>query len=119
MHSRSPVARTIISAQPKTVSARTHICPDGAVKFRSLQVDDLRQNSYSEHSNRILRMQHLVIKLGVSRSAIYDWLNKRSPRFNSSFPRPFKLNDKVSGGAIGWNEQAVDAWVASRSGEGD
>lgn len=64
-------------------------------------------------------MKHLVVKLGVSRSAIYDWLNKRSPRFNAAFPRPFKLNNKVSSGAVGWHERAVEAWVASRSGESD
>lgn len=59
-------------------------------------------------------MKHLVIKLGVSRSCVYDWLNPRSPRFMPSFPRPFKLSES-SRGAVGWSEAAVDAWLALRS----
>jgi len=44
---------------------------------------------------------------GLSRSAIYDRMDKKSPRYAEDFPKSFRL----SGGAIGWFKNDVDAWL--------
>lgn len=44
---------------------------------------------------------------GLSRSAIYDRMDKKSPRYADDFPKSFSLG----GGAIGWFKSEVDAWL--------
>ncbi|MGP5325214.1 AlpA family phage regulatory protein [Vreelandella titanicae] len=55
----------------------------------------------------ILRMKHMLTKLGISRSSIYEKINPKSPRYDPSFPKPIKLGPA----AIGWVEEEVDQWV--------
>ena len=55
----------------------------------------------------IIRLRDLIGHTGLSRSAIYDRLDKNSPRYSEDFPRPFSLG----GGAIGWFKNEVDAWL--------
>jgi prophage regulatory protein len=43
----------------------------------------------------------------LSRSAIYDRMNERSPRYDPIFPK--KLSP--GGGAIGWFKEDVDTWL--------
>lgn len=62
---------------------------------------------------RVLRIRAVAERTGYSRSAIYDHLNPKSPRYDKDFPRPFKLG--VS--AIGWLESSVEAWIKKRSQE--
>ena len=62
-------------------------------------------------STQILRMPEVCARVGVARSTIYDWLNPSSARHASSFPVPVKLS---SGGAIGWYESELDAWLVTR-----
>lgn len=44
---------------------------------------------------------------GLSRSAIYDRMDQKSPRYAEDFPKSFSL----SGGAVGWFKNEVDAWL--------
>lgn len=55
----------------------------------------------------ILRLKYLMAHTGLSRSAIYDRMDKKSPRYADDFPKSFPLG----GGAIGWFKSEVDAWL--------
>lgn len=58
---------------------------------------------------KVLRIKDLIRKVGMARSTIYDRFNPKSPRYDSSFPKPIKLGLS----AIGWLEHEVDEWLAS------
>ncbi|MCE5966879.1 MULTISPECIES: helix-turn-helix transcriptional regulator [Enterobacterales] len=60
---------------------------------------------------RILRLNTIVIKTGIARSTIYDWLNPKSPRYDSSFPKPRKLGKQ----SVGWLESEIDEWINERA----
>lgn len=60
---------------------------------------------------QIIRMPRMCKRLDVGKTTVYDWLNPKSPRHDPTFPVPIKLS---VGGAIGWIESEVDAWLASR-----
>lgn len=69
-------------------------------------------NVAEKHVNyQIVRMPRLCKRLDVGKTTVYDWLNPKSPRHDPTFPVPIKLS---VGGAIGWIESEVDAWLASR-----
>lgn len=48
-----------------------------------------------------------MVHTGLSRSAIYDRMDMKSPRYAKDFPRSFAL----SGGAVGWFKNEVEAWL--------
>lgn len=48
-----------------------------------------------------------MVHTGLSRSAIYDRMDKKSPRYAEDFPKSFPLG----GGAIGWFKNDVDGWL--------
>jgi prophage regulatory protein len=116
MHSCSTAAHAALPSKLIVSSPDTSPRPDGAVKHPPKQLADTRQLAFCNVPKRIIRMKNLVIKLGVSRSCVYDWLNPQSPRFMNSFPRPFRLSES-SRGAVGWSESVIDAWIASRGAE--
>lgn len=62
-------------------------------------------------STQILRMAEVCARVGVARSTIYDWMDPNSGRHAAAFPVPVKLS---SGGAIGWYESELEAWLATR-----
>jgi prophage regulatory protein len=55
----------------------------------------------------IERRRSLEIRLGLSRSTIYDRINPKSPRYDPTFPKPIRLG----GGAVGWLAHEVDDWL--------
>jgi len=59
---------------------------------------------------RILRLRHVQNRIGLSRSTIYDRLNRASPRYDSKFPLPIRLG----GTAVGWLESDIDEWILGR-----
>ncbi|CAI1153333.1 MULTISPECIES: helix-turn-helix transcriptional regulator [Enterobacterales] len=59
---------------------------------------------------KILRLSSIVTKTGIARSTIYDWLNPKSPRYDSSFPKQRKLGRQ----SVGWLESEIDAWINQR-----
>ena len=61
-------------------------------------------------TSRILRLRALIEHTGLSRSAIYDRLDAKSPRHDPSFPKSFQLG----GQAVGWYEAEVDAFLDRR-----
>lgn len=54
----------------------------------------------------MLRMENVVGLTGLSKSAIYDWSNPKSPRHDPNFPQRFKLG---RGTAVGWKEHEIQA----------
>lgn len=65
-------------------------------------------------SLRILRLQEVVEKTGLSRSTIYERMNPESKRFDKTFPLPIKLGSDISR-SVGWIESSVDLWIMQRS----
>jgi prophage regulatory protein len=55
----------------------------------------------------VIRLKDMITRTGLSRSVIYDRMNEKSPRYAKDFPKSFQLG----GGAIGWFQNEVDAWL--------
>ncbi len=55
----------------------------------------------------IFRLSEMIDYTKLSRSAIYDRMNERSPRYAPTFPKKFS----PGGGAIGWFKEDVDTWL--------
>ena len=62
-------------------------------------------------SARVLRLKHVVERVGLSRSTIYDKLDADSPRYDESFPKKIRLS--IS--AVGWIESEIDGWIEGRT----
>ena len=60
----------------------------------------------------VLRFSQMPEESGLKRSAIYDRLNPKSPRYDPEFPKPFKLGQ--SGHAVGFSKAEVRAWVRAQ-----
>lgn len=60
---------------------------------------------------RILRLKEMLPKLNISRSTLYDWMNKASPRYDPTFPPKIHLGLNC----VGWLESDVDEWILSRA----
>jgi prophage regulatory protein len=67
----------------------------------------------SDGFDAILRASKVSNLIGVSRSTIYDWINPRSPRHDSSFPLPIRLSGR-NGGAVGWLASDLQNWIDGR-----
>lgn len=60
---------------------------------------------------RLVRMREIQQRLGgISRSTVYDKLNPRSPRFDSTFPKLVKIGAR----SVGVLEDQLDEWIRSR-----
>ena len=59
-------------------------------------------------SLRILRRPEVQQRLGIARSTLYAYLDRRSPHFKPDFPRPIRL-----GATTGFIEHEVDRYVLS------
>lgn len=61
----------------------------------------------SQLTIRIIRIKKLQEIIGLSRSTIYEKMNKKSKRYDQNFPKPIKL----SSSAIGWLISDIEAWL--------
>lgn len=59
---------------------------------------------------RILRVWHVTAQLSISRSTLYDWLDPKSPRYDSTFPKPIRLGRA----SIGWLSKDIEAFIDAR-----
>ena len=62
---------------------------------------------------RVLRIKDVAKKVGMSVSSVRNRLDPKSPYYDESFPKPFYLGLKGKG-AMGWDEDAIDAWITSQ-----
>ncbi|WP_392563571.1 AlpA family phage regulatory protein [Orbus wheelerorum] len=60
---------------------------------------------------KIFRISELVKFIGVSRSMIYLYLNKKSKYYNAEFPRPIKLSER----SVGWKYEDIERFINSRN----
>ncbi|MAT52645.1 MAG: AlpA family transcriptional regulator [Porticoccaceae bacterium] len=61
-------------------------------------------------TTKILRRPVVEDLTGLSKSAIYEKINKKSPRYDPSFPIPIKLG----AGAVGWCASEVSQWIEKK-----
>ena len=62
-----------------------------------------------QNTIQMLRLPELIKLIGLSRSSIYDRLNRRAKRYDPNFPRPLKLNK-----ASRWLLSEVEEWIESK-----
>jgi prophage regulatory protein len=67
----------------------------------------------SESPIRLLRRKQLEEKIRLSRTAIYDRLNKKSASYDPDFPRPIELGTGKNP-PVAWDEREVDIWIAKQ-----
>lgn len=60
--------------------------------------------------SRIIRLQALLIIIGLSRSTVFDISNPKSPRYDPTFPKKVRIGLR----AVGWYEDEIYAWIASK-----
>lgn len=81
-----------------------------AKTLMSLYPDNLLQKTTRYASRKILRIDQVKVKIGLSRSTIYSRLNPNSRHYDPLFPKPIHLGIK----AVAWIEAEIDAWLQSR-----
>ncbi|TGC57581.1 hypothetical protein C9E92_00700 [Salmonella enterica subsp. enterica serovar Wilhelmsburg] len=60
---------------------------------------------------KMLRLPAVILKTGIARATIYDWLNPKSPRYDPTFPRRRLLGKQ----SVGWIESEIDEWLLQRN----
>ena len=60
---------------------------------------------------RLIRLPGVKKITGYGTTSIYDRLNPESPRYDPTFPRPFKIDGSATNV---WVEDEVYAWVDSK-----
>ena len=58
-------------------------------------------------TNRIMRLKQVCDYIGLSRSTIYDLMNPKSPRYDSTFPKAIQLTTSC----VGWVTVELDSWI--------
>ncbi len=61
-------------------------------------------------AHRLIRRTDVQKMIGLSRSTIYTRLDKNSPHFDPSFPKPIKLG-AIS---VAWVESEIQEWIEAR-----
>lgn len=55
---------------------------------------------------RIIAVLEAARRLNIGRSTLYDYLNKRSPRYKPDLPQPVRL-----GASVGFLEHEIDDYI--------
>jgi prophage regulatory protein len=61
-------------------------------------------------AHRLLRRKQVEQAIGLSRSTIYARLDKHSPHYDPTFPKPITLGST----SVAWIEAEIQQWIASR-----
>jgi len=70
----------------------------------------MNTNVSTKASIRILRIKDVCAMLGIARSTIYDWMQKKSKRYDPTFPKSIPLGKS----SVGWVEGQLIEWVESK-----
>ncbi|TXD96211.1 AlpA family phage regulatory protein [Psychrobacter frigidicola] len=62
------------------------------------------------HIPRMLPLKEVIYFTGLSRTTIYDMLDKKSNRYDTAFPRQVKL----SRGRVAWVESEIVQWLNTK-----
>ena len=68
------------------------------------------QSQQGAIAHRLLRRKQVEQAIGLSRSTIYARLDKNSPHYDPTFPRPITLGSM----SVAWVEAEIQNWIASR-----
>lgn len=60
--------------------------------------------------SRVIRLPICLDIIGLSRSTVFDISNPKSPRFDPTFPKKVRIGLR----AVGWYEDEIFAWTASK-----
>lgn len=60
--------------------------------------------------SRMLSREQVIHYTGLGKSTIYDMLNKKSSRYDSSFPTQVKLSE----GRVAWVESEIAHWLEGK-----
>lgn len=69
--------------------------------------------SSSRGDLQLIRIGRVIEITGISRSAIYSRMDRRSRYFDPAFPKPVSLSVQ-SRGAVAWALSEVQAWIDQR-----
>lgn len=61
---------------------------------------------------KVARLRRVMELTGLGRSSIYNRMDSRSAHYDPTFPCSFPLG--ATGGAVGWDEEAIKTWVAAQ-----
>ena len=67
----------------------------------------------SAAGGKVARLERVMELTGLGRSSIYNRTNPQTRQYDPSFPRSFSLG--ADGGAVGWDEEEVKAWVVAQA----
>ena len=76
----------------------------------SLDAQDDKSNLNASRLPRMLSIKDVVYYTGLSTTTIYDMLDKRSNRYDSTFP----IQVKLSKGRVAWVESEISAWLEDK-----
>jgi predicted DNA-binding transcriptional regulator AlpA len=63
---------------------------------------------------RAIRRPRVLELVGIGRSHMYNLMDERSPAFDPTFPRPFRLGTSPNSPSVWWEHQVVD-WLKSKA----
>lgn len=63
-------------------------------------------------ADRFLRLPEVLALIGVKKSTVYSWLNKKSKYFRPDFPSQKHLSPNGKGAAI-WSAQEIEEWMGN------
>lgn len=66
----------------------------------------MTMNFHRQSAIKILRTSHVLEILSISASTLYDWMNKKSPRYDATFPEPISIGHNNA-----WHEQQLIEWI--------
>ncbi|MDD1484052.1 AlpA family phage regulatory protein [Burkholderia thailandensis] len=71
------------------------------------------QDAEVRRIGKVARLPRVKQLTGLGHSSIYNRMNSRSQYYDPTFPRSFSLGS--GGGAVGWDEEEIKAWVAAQA----
>lgn len=120
---RSEQARGITEHTPKavekSVSAKASGKSSGTERGPESATSDANRQAEASPAaeqrpiGKVARLRRVMELTGLGRSSIYNRMDPRSAQYDPAFPRSFSLG--ATGGAVGWDEDAVKAWVLTQA----
>lgn len=111
---------TKLATEASEISANAaHIDKEATQKNQPIGAVDARQtidqqakslDDFPKGKTSIIRLKQVQTRTGLSRSAIYDRLDAKSPRYDPKFPKQISLGT----GAVGWVESEIDTWLDAK-----